>query len=223
MSDTQQVRVTVGEDDFLLRQGIVRVLRDAGIDVVAEAGDADDLFALTLAFQPDVVVTDIRMPPHHSDDGLRAAVELRRRIPGIGIIVLTQYDDPAFALELIGDHPEGVGYLLKERVGDVEDFASAIVRVAHGGSALDPSVVARMMHPHRVPAELAGLTERERDVLAAMAQGLSNHGIARTLLVSVAAVEKHVTSIFRKLDINPAATGHRRVQAVLRFFMTQDT
>ena len=222
-SVARPVSVCVGEDDLLLRQGVVRVLRDAGMDVVAEAGDASELLAKTLAFQPDVVVTDIRMPPHHADDGLRAAVELRHRIPELGVVVLTQYDDPEFALELIGDRPEGVGYLLKERVGDVDDFSSAIVRVAHGGSALDPGVVTRMMHPHRVPVELAALTPRELDVLSAMAEGRSNLGIADTLLISVAAVEKHVTAIFRKLDINSDSAGHRRVQAVLRFFTTRRT
>jgi DNA-binding NarL/FixJ family response regulator len=194
------------------------VLRDAGLDVVAETGDASALLAKALAFRPDVVVTDIRMPPHHGEDGLKAAVELRHRLPNMGVIVLTQYDDPQLALELIGDRAEGVGYLLKERVGDVADFSSAVIRVAHGGSALDPSVVTRMMRPQRVPPELAALTERELEVLAAMAEGRSNLGIAHALLISVAAVEKHVTSIFRKLDISADTAGHRRVQAVLRFF-----
>jgi DNA-binding NarL/FixJ family response regulator len=211
------VRVTVGEDDLLLRKGVVRVLRDAGLDVVAEAGDAPGLFAQTLAFRPDVAVVDIRMPPHHDDDGLRAAIELRRRLPEIGVVVLTQYCEPEYAMELIGDHADGVGYLLKERVGDVDDFTAAVVRVAHGGSALDPLLVERMMHPSRVPAELALLTQRELAVLGAMAEGQSNAGIARSLLVSVAAVEKHVTAIFRKLDIASDTHGHRRVRAVLRF------
>lgn len=216
------VRVTVGEDDVLLRQGVVRVLEDAGLDVVAEAGDASELLNVTLAYRPDVAVVDIRMPPHHGDDGLKAAIELRHRLPSMGVMVLTQYDDPEYALALIDERAEGVGYLLKERVGDVHDFTDAVIRVAHGGSALDPSVVARMMRPHRVPEELARLTERELAVLKAMAEGQSNHGIARTLLVSNAAVEKHVTSIFRKLDLPSEATGHRRVQAVLRFFNTQN-
>ncbi|MFB2599229.1 LuxR C-terminal-related transcriptional regulator [Herbiconiux sp. P17] len=219
----QQVRVSVGEDDLLLRQGVVRVLRDAGLDVVVEAGDASDLFAKTLAYRPDVAVVDIRMPPHNDDDGLRAAIELRRRLPDMGVVVLTQYDDPEYALELIGDRADGVGYILKERVGDVDDFSAAVIRVANGGSALDPAVVARMMRPRGIPRELSGLTERERDVLAAMAEGQSNLGIARTLLISTAAVEKHVTAIFRKLEINSDTAGHRRVQAVLRFFTTQRT
>ncbi|MBC7590651.1 MAG: response regulator transcription factor [Salinibacterium sp.] len=216
------IRVSVGEDDLLLRNGVVRVLGDAGLDVVAETGNAAELVSLTLAYRPDVAVVDIRMPPHHhGDDGLRAAIELRHRLPEMGVVVLTQYDDPDYALALITDRAEGAGYLLKERVGDVHEFTDAVVRVAHGGSALDPAIVARMMRPRRVPEALALLSERELAVLKAMAEGQSNFGIARTLLVSNAAVEKHVTSIFRKLNLAPEATGHRRVQAVLRFFTIQ--
>ena len=216
------VRVCVGDDDVLLRRGVVRVLRDAGLDVVAEAGDAPALIAQTLAFRPDVAVVDIRMPPHHDDDGLRAAIELRRRLPGLGVVVLTQHGDPEYAVELIGERAEGVGYLLKERVGDVDDFVAAVVRVARGGSALDPSMVADMMRPRRVPHGLTLLTERELAVLGAMAEGHSNAGIAGALLVSVAAVEKHVTAIFRKLDLVSEPAGHRRVQAVLRFLTSRD-
>jgi DNA-binding NarL/FixJ family response regulator len=215
------VTVSVGEDDLLLRQGVVRVLTDAGLVVVAEAGDAPELLAKTLAYRPDVAVVDIGLPPHHGDDGLRVAVELRHRMPSMGVVVLTQYDEPEYALELIGERADGVGYLLKERVGDVQDFCADIVRVARGGSALDPTVVARMMRPHKVPEQLSLLTERELAVLAAMAEGQSNSGIARSLLISVAAIEKHVTAIFRKLDISHDESGHRRVQAVLRFFATQ--
>lgn len=215
------VRVSVGEDDLLLRRGVVRVLSDAGLDVVAEAGDAVELVNVTLAYRPDVAVVDIRMPPFHGDDGLKAAIELRHRLPEMGVVVLTQYDDPEYALALIDDRADGVGFLLKERVGDVHDFTDAVVRVAHGGSALDPTIVARMVRPHGVPPELALLTHRELAVLAAMAEGQSNFGIARSLLISNAAVEKHVTSIFRKLDLAPESTSHRRVQAVLRFFTTQ--
>lgn len=215
------MRVSVGEDDLLLRKGVVRVLSDAGLDVVAEAGDAVELLNVTLAYRPDVAVVDIRMPPHHGDDGLKAAIELRHRLPEMGVVVLTQYDNPEYALALIDDRAEGAGFLLKERVGDVHDFTEAVVRVAHGGSALDPAIVARMIRPHGVPPELALLTHRELAVLEAMAEGQSNFGIARTLLISSAAVEKHVTSIFRKLDLAPESTSHRRVQAVLRFFTTQ--
>lgn len=217
----QPVRVSVGEDDLLLRQGVVRVLTDAGLHVVAESGDAPELLAKTLAYQPDVAVVDIGLPPHHGDDGLRVAVELRHRLPAMGIVVLTQHDEPEFALELIGDRADGVGYLLKERIGDVQEFCSDVIRVARGGSALDPTVVARMMRPHKVPEQLSSLTDRELAVLAVMAEGRSNSGIARSLLISVAAVEKHVTAIFRKLNISQDETGHRRVQAVLRFFATQ--
>ena len=213
----EPVRVCVGDDDVLLRHGVVRVLRDAGLDVVAEAGDALELLALTLAHRPDVAVVDIGMPPGREDDGLRVAIELRRRLPDIGVVVLTQHDDPEYAVELIGDRVDGVGYLLKERVGDVGDFSAAVVRVARGGTALDPAVVAQMVRPHRVPDELALLTERELAVLGAMAEGHSNLGIARTLMISVAAVEKHVTAIFRKLEVSSDASGHRRVQAVLQF------
>jgi len=222
-SGAPPIRVSVGEDDVLLRQGVVRVLRDAGLDVVVEVGDALDLVAQTLAFQTDVAVVDVRMPPHRGDDGLRAAIELRHRMPRIGVVVLTQYDDPEYALELIGDRLDGVGYLLKERVGDVDDFTAAVVRVAHGGSVLDPAVLSRMMQPHAVPEELSVLTDRELAVLGVMAQGQSNLGIARTLMISVAAVEKHVTAIFRKLEIPSDTTGHRRVQAVLRYFTSQRT
>lgn len=211
----------MGEDDLLLRKGVVRVLSDAGLDVVAEAGDAVELLNVTLAYRPDVAVVDIRMPPHQGDDGLKAAIELRHRLPGMGVVILTQYDDPEYALALIDDRAEGVGFLLKERVGDVHDFTDAVVRVAHGGSALDPTIVARMVRPHGVPPELALLTHRELAVLEAMAEGQSNFGIARTLLISNAAVEKHVTSIFRKLDLAPESSSHRRVQAVVRFFTTQ--
>ncbi|MEL4317474.1 response regulator transcription factor [Leifsonia sp. YIM 134122] len=220
-SVARPVRVSVGEDDLLLRKGVVRVLSDAGLDVVAEAGNAAELLSVTLAYRPDVAVVDIRMPPHHGDDGLKAAIELRHRLPEMGVVVLTQYDDPEYALALIDDRAEGAGYLLKERVGDVHDFTDAVVRVAHGGSALDPTIVARMIRPHGVPQELDLLTHRELAVLRAMAEGQSNFGIARSLLISNAAVEKHVTSIFRKLDLAPESTSHRRVQAVLRFFSTQ--
>jgi DNA-binding NarL/FixJ family response regulator len=218
---SQPVRVSVGEDDLLFRQGVVRVLTDGGLNVVAESGDAVHFLAETLAQRPHVAVVDIRMPPHRDDDGLRAAVELRERIPAMGVVLLTQHCDPEFAMELIGDRPEGVGYLLKERVGDIREFVGAVTRVARGGSALDPEVVARMLRPRSVPEELAPLTPRERDVLAAMAEGLSNQGIARALLISNAAVEKHVTAVFRKLSITSEGAEHRRVRAVLRYLTAQ--
>jgi DNA-binding NarL/FixJ family response regulator len=211
------LRVSIGEDDVLLREGIARILSDAGLDVVAQAGDADELVRRTLAYRPDVAIVDVQMPPHREDDGLRAAVELRHRLPQLGVLILSQYCEPAFAVRLIGDRPEGVGYLLKERVGDVATFTDAIARVASGGSALDAEVVRRMLG-RRAPGDvLRSLTPREQAVLAVMAEGKSNLGIAQTLLISQAAVEKYSTAIFRKLAIAPVSTEHRRVQAVLMF------
>ena len=214
-AEAARLRVAVGEDDVLLREGIVRILTGAGFDVVAQAGNADDLLHRTLAYRPDVVIADVRMPPRHEDDGLQAAIEIRRRLPATGVVILSQHLEPSFALDLIGQRPEGVGYLLKERVGDVDSFVGAVNRVATGGSALDPEVVGRMLGRSPSGDLLHALTPRERDVLAAMAQGKSNSGIARGFLVSEAAVEKHVTAIFRKLGIGAASTEHRRVHAVL--------
>jgi DNA-binding NarL/FixJ family response regulator len=215
MSLTRTLRVVVAEDDVLLRAGIVRLLSDAGIAVAAEAGDAEDLMGKALAHEPDVVIVDVQMPPQRNDDGLVAALELRRRLPEIGILVLSQFNEAALARELIGDHPAGVGYLLKERVGDVAAFVDAIERVAQGGSALDPAVVSRMLGRPRHDDPLDALTERERDVLAVMAEGKSNAGIADSLRVSEAAVEKHVTSIFKKLQLGHETSDNRRVRAVL--------
>lgn len=211
------VRVVIGEDDVLLREGISRLLTEAGFEVVAQAGDAEEFLRRSLGNHPDVVVVDIQMPPGNEDDGLKAAYELRRRRPETGILVLSQYFEEHYAIDLIGDHPEGVGYLLKERVGDVEVFVDAVARVAAGGSALDPEVVARMLGRRRAEGPLDRLSQRERDVLAAMAEGKSNKGVAASLFVTQAAVEKHVTSIFQKLELDPAATEHRRVLAVLTY------
>jgi len=211
------LRVTLGEDDVLLREGIARILADAGLEVVGQSGDADDMLRRALAYSPDVVIADVQMPPRREDDGLRAALELRRRLPGTGVLILSQFCEPAYVMELVGERPEGVGYLLKERVGDVSAFIDAIGRVAAGGSALDPEVVARMLRRHTRGDPLQVLTTREREVLAAMAEGRSNLGIARSLLVGQASVEKNVTAIFRKLGIAPADTGHRRVEAVLTY------
>jgi DNA-binding NarL/FixJ family response regulator len=211
------LRVSIGEDDVLLREGIARILSDVGLNVVAQAGDAEELTRLTLAYRPDVAIIDVQMPPRREDDGLRAAVELRHRLPQLGVLILSQYCEPAFAVRLVGDRPEGVGYLLKERVGDVATFTDAIARVASGGSALDAEVVRRMLG-RRAPGDvLRSLTPREQAVLAVMAEGKSNLGIAQTLLISQAAVEKYSTAIFRKLAIAPVSTEHRRVQAVLMF------
>jgi DNA-binding NarL/FixJ family response regulator len=207
----------IGEDDVLLREGIVRLLVEAGLDVVAQAGDADDLLRRALAHRPDVAIVDVQMPPEGRDDGLRAALELRRRRPETGILVLSQFYEEEYALDLIGERAEGVGYLLKERVGDVEAFIDSVRRVAAGGSALDPEIVARMLGRRRAGEPLDTLSPRERDVLAAMAEGKSNRGIADALVVTEAAVEKHVTSIFSKLGLGPTSTEHRRVMAVLTY------
>jgi DNA-binding NarL/FixJ family response regulator len=217
-----RLRIVIGEDDVLLREGIVRLLVEAGIDVAAQAGDADDLLRKGLAHRPDVAIVDVQMPPHHGDDGMRAALELRRQHPDIGILVLSAFYEEDYAVELIGERPEGVGYLLKERVGDVTAFVSAIERVAAGGSALDPEVVGRMLG-RRAGGPLDALTSRERDVLAAMAEGKSNRGIAEELVVTEAAVEKHVTGIFHKLDLGTAPTDHRRVLAVLAYLRSSAT
>ncbi len=213
----ERLRVVIGEDDVLLREGIARLLVDAGLDVVAQAGDADDLLRKGLAHRPDVAIVDIQMPPHHQDDGLRAALELRRRHSDTGILILSQFYEEDYAIELIGDRPEGVGYLLKERVGDVDAFVDAVERVAAGGSALDPEVVGRMLGRRKGDGPLEGLSARERDVLAAMAEGKSNRGIAEELVVTDAAVEKHITHIFHKLGLGPTPTEHRRVLAVLTY------
>jgi DNA-binding NarL/FixJ family response regulator len=214
---TASKRLVIGEDDVLLREGIARILGEAGYDVVAQVGDADDLLRKALAHHADIAVVDVKMPPGRSDDGLRAAVELRRRSPGTGVLVLSQYCEDRYALDLIGDRAEGVGYLLKERVGDVEAFIDAVDRVASGGSALDPEVVARMLGRRGQQSALSELTPREREVLAAMAEGKSNAGIAEELFVTQAAIEKHVTNIFQKLGLGPTVTEHRRVLAVLTY------
>jgi DNA-binding NarL/FixJ family response regulator len=200
-----------------LREGIARLLSEAGFDVVGQAGDADAFLRKALAHRPDVAVVDIQMPPGHGDDGLRAALELRERSPETGVLVLSQYYDDQYAADLIGDSAEGVGYLLKERVGDVEAFTDAVTRVAAGGSALDPEVVGRMLGRRRREGPLDDLSPRERDVLAQLAEGKSNQGIAQELVVTSAAVEKHVTSIFHKLGLEASPTGHRRVLAALTY------
>jgi DNA-binding NarL/FixJ family response regulator len=210
------LRIVIAEDDVLLRAGLTRLLAEAGFEVVAEAGDADDLLRKALAHRPDVAVVDVQMPPDNDDDGLRAAIELRSRLPEMGVLVLSQFYEPEYALELIGNRAEGVGYLLKERVADVATLTSAVERVARGGSALDPEVVGRMLG-WRAGAPVAGLTAREREVLAAMAEGMSNAAIAETLVVTEAAVEKHIRRIFQKLDLAPTTRGHRRVLAVLTY------
>ena len=211
------MRVVVADDSVLLREGVVRLLAEAGFDVVAQAGDADDLRRRVYAHKPDVAVVDVRMPPDHTDDGLRAALEIRRTRPGVGVLVLSQHVEERYAVDLIGDSAEGVGYLLKDRVTDFALFADAVRRVAAGGSVLDPTVVARMFGRKRRDDPLEALTPRERAVLELMAEGRSNKGIAEVLVVTPHAVEKHVTSIFSKLGVATGAEDHRRVLAVLHF------
>jgi DNA-binding NarL/FixJ family response regulator len=211
------VRVVVGEDQLLVREGIVHVLEQAGFEVAGVAGDARDLLRKTNAHKPDVVVTDIQMPPDGTDDGLRAAIEIRRTHPETAVVVLSQFLEDRYALELVGDRADGVGYLLKDRVGDPTLFADSVRRVAAGGSALDPQVIQRMVGRRRDAGPLDELTPREREVVALMAEGRSNTGIAAELTVTVAAVERHVTHIFDKLGLRQAPEDHRRVLAVLEY------
>jgi len=211
------VRVVVAEDSVLLREGIVRILEDAGIEVAGQAGDAEDLLRKVRAHGPDVAITDIRMPPSHTDEGLRAAHEIRSELPDVGVLVLSQYVEQAYALDLLADNAAGVGYLLKDRVGDVDAFLDAVRRVAAGGSALDPEVVSQLLGRKRRDDPLDELTPREREVLGLMAEGRSNQAIADALVVTERAVEKHVTSIFSKLDLVNTPQDHRRVLAVLAY------
>jgi DNA-binding NarL/FixJ family response regulator len=217
VSPAQRVRVIVGEDQSFVREGIVRVLDDGDFEVVGTATDARDLIRLADAYQPDVVVADIQMPPEHSDDGLRAALAIRATHPGVGVLILSQFLEDAYALALVADGAQGVGYLLKEKVGDLRMFTDAVRRVAEGGSVLDPDVVARLVGRKRTAGPLDSLTRREAEVLALIAEGRSNAGIAQELVVTVAAVERHVTSIFGKLGLHASPEAHRRVLAVLKY------
>jgi DNA-binding NarL/FixJ family response regulator len=210
------VRVVIAEDGVLLREGLAHLLTDEGHEVLASVGDALDLVETVERERPDVCIVDVRMPPTFTDEGLRAAIEIRQRRPDTPVLVLSQYVEERYATELLSGETSGVGYLLKQRVADVRDFLDALERVANGGTALDPEVVAQLIararrHPHDE------LTPREREVLALMGEGLSNAGIAQRLIVTEGAVEKHVTSILTKLGLEPAETDHRRVLAVLRF------
>lgn len=215
------MRIVIGEDSALLRAGLTRLLTDAGEEVVAAVGDAGALVDAVERHNPDLAVVDIRMPPDLTDDGLRAAIAIRERHPETGILVLSQYVEERYAGELLGRESAGVGYLLKDRVADVADFVEAVRRVNAGGTALDPEVVGQLMARRRRDP-LEGLTPRERDVLGLMAEGRSNAAIARELVVSEGAVEKHVNSIFTKLDLAPTATDNRRVLAVLRWLGVGD-
>jgi DNA-binding NarL/FixJ family response regulator len=211
------VRVVVADDSVLMREGIVRLLEEAGFEVVAQAGDAEDLMRKVRAHKPDVAVIDIRMPPTNTDDGLRAALTLREELPGTGVLVLSQYVEEGYAIDLLAEGGDGVGYLLKDRVADVKLFTDAVVRVAEGGSALDPEVVSHMLRRKRTDDPLDELTPREREVLALMAEGRSNRAVAEQLVVTERAVEKHVTSIFGKLRLTATPEDHRRVLAVLAY------
>lgn len=216
------MRVVVADDSVLLREGIVRLLTEAGMEVVAQAGDGEDLVRKVGAHKPDVAIIDIKMPPTHTDEGLRAAAEIRAGQPGVGVLVLSQYVEEGYALELLsgaqsGDGGAGTGYLLKDRVGDIDRFVESVRRVGEGGSALDPEVVAQLLGRRRQEDPLEALSPREREVLGLMAEGRSNHGIAQQLVVTERAVEKHVTNIFGKLNLPPAPDDHRRVLAVLAF------
>jgi DNA-binding NarL/FixJ family response regulator len=211
------MRVVVADDSVLLREGVVRLLEENGFDVVAQAGDAEDLVRKVKAHRPDVAVVDIRMPPTNTDDGLRAALEIRSELPETGVLVLSQYVEEGYALDLVGDSAGGVGYLLKDRVADVDRFVDSVKRVADGGSALDPEVVSQLVGRARRDDPLDELTPREREVLELMAEGRSNNAIADHMTVTERAVEKHVTSIFGKLGLAPAPEDHRRVLAVLAF------
>ena len=207
----------VGEDQPIVREGIVHVLQDSGFEVVGTAENARDLVRITRAQRPDVVVTDIQMPPDNTDDGLRAALEIRATVPSVGVLVLSQFLEDRYAMDLVADSAEGVGYLLKENISDLRMFTEAVRRVASGGSALDPNVVARLVGRKRKAGPLDNLTPRERDVLALVAEGRSNAGVAQELVVSVAAVERHVTGIFDKLGLHRSPEQHRRVLAVLKY------
>ena len=212
-----QVCVVIADDSVLLREGIARLLVESGFEVVGQAGDADELLRKVGAHKPDIAVVDVRMPPTHTDEGLRAAQRIRAEHPETAVLVLSQYVEEAYALELLSESTERTGYLLKDRVADVRTFTDAVRRVAKGGSALDPEVVALMLGRRRREDPLATLTPREREVLGLMAEGRSNSAMADALVVSERAVEKHVTSILSKLDLPPAAEDHRRVLAVLTF------
>jgi DNA-binding NarL/FixJ family response regulator/class 3 adenylate cyclase len=213
----EAMRVVLADDSVLLREGIARLLEDEGMEILAQSGTAEDLLRHVAMHKPDVAIVDIRMPPTQTDEGLRAAQQIRDRFPNVGVLVLSQYVEPAYALELLSESAEGVGYLLKDRVSDVEEFAGAVRRVAGGGSALDPSVVQTLVGRRRKADPLEALTPREREVLELMAEGRSNQAIAERMFITLRAVEKHVTSIFTKLRLPASTEDHRRVLAVLAF------
>jgi DNA-binding NarL/FixJ family response regulator len=211
------MRVVLAEDSMLLREGLTRLLREAGFDVVGQSSTGDDLLSDVRAREPDVAIVDIRLPPTHNDEGVRAAQEIRERHPSVGVLVLSQYAEPALAMRLLADSAEGIGYLLKDRVSDLGEFASAVRRVADGGSALDPAIVSELLGRRREGSPLDSLTAREREVLELMAEGRSNRGIAERLDIGERKVQKYSASIFAKLGLPAAEEDHRRVLAVLAF------
>lgn len=211
------MRVVIADDAVLLREGVARILEEAGCEVCGQAGDADELMSKVAIHEPEVAVVDVRMPPTHTDEGLRAAREIRARFPSVGVLVLSQYVEEVYASEILAQGAEGFGYLLKDRVTDLGTFADAVRRVGEGGSALDPEVVALLLGRRRRDDPLEVLTPRERDVIGLMAEGRSNQGIAAALVVTERAVEKHVTNIFGKLGLASQAADHRRVLAVLAY------
>lgn len=211
------MQVAIAEDSVLLREGLTRILGDAGLDVVARCGNADDLLARVRSIPPDVAIIDIRLPPTHSDEGMRAALQIREGFPDVGVLVLSQYVELGLAMKLVSDSADGVGYLLKDRIGDVREFVDAVRRVAAGGSALDPTIVSTLLRRRRDDDPLALLTPRERQVLELMATGTSNQGIAAALVITLRAAEKYVSSIFSKLGIPSTRSESRRVLAVLMF------
>jgi DNA-binding NarL/FixJ family response regulator len=216
-----RVRVVIAEDSVLLREGIARLLEESGFEVAGQAGDAEDLLRKVGAHKPDVAIIDVRMPPTHTDEGLRAAHQIRAAHSDTAVLVLSQYVEEAYALDLLSESTERTGYLLKDRIADTETFTGAVRRVANGGSALDPEVVGMLLGRRRREDPLAALTPREREVLGLMAEGRSNSAMAEALVVTERAVEKHVTAIFSKLDLPPAVEDHRRVLAVLAFLRSE--
>jgi DNA-binding NarL/FixJ family response regulator len=214
---SEGIRVLVADDSVLLREGLVRLLEESGCEVVAQAGDAEELLRKARAHKPEVAIVDVRMPPDNTDDGLRAALTIRSEQPETGVLVLSQYIEQQYAIELIGGAHEGIGYLLKERITDVGTLLDAVHRIAAHGSVIDPQVVSQLLRRNRREDPLNELSDREREVLELMAEGRSNHAIATRLVISERAVEKHVTSIFSKLRLPPTEDDHRRVLAVLTF------
>jgi DNA-binding NarL/FixJ family response regulator len=211
------IRTIVADDSVLLRDGVVRLLSDSGFDVVAAVGDAEALLDAVTEHDPDLCIVDVRMPPTHTDEGLRAAIEIKRRNPEVAVLVLSQYVEERYAGELLTGNVSGVGYLLKDRVIDVDDFLASLRRVAAGGSAVDTEVISQILGRSRNRVEIDRLTPREREVLTLMAEGLSNAGIAERLVVSAGAVEKHISNVFMKLGLEPEEGAHRRVLAVLTY------